>query len=127
MSLRFKKQTSRVVLLLTFVSLTCKFLIPVGYMPAALGDGWPVRMCFSGLPEGLFSDDGNHHQHSEKDDERWENCSLGALISAAAVTSEHVLQVPNLSEDPSPFAYVRNSIDTILLVYHSRAPPTSII
>jgi hypothetical protein len=84
-------------------------------------------MCHSGLPESLISHDGNHHQHSEKDDLRWENCSLGALISAAAVTSEYALQVPYLGEGPTPVSYARNSINATVFVFHSRAPPASII
>jgi hypothetical protein len=127
MRIKYQKQASRAVLLVTYMSLACKFLIPVGYMPAAVSDGWPVRMCHSGLPEGLFSHDGAHHEHSKKDDLRWENCSLGALVSAAAVTSEHALQVPYLGEAPTPSAHVRKSIDSTVFVFHSRAPPTSTI
>ena len=115
------------MLLLTYAALTCKFLIPVGYMPAALSDGLFVRMCHSGLPESLFTDGGDHREHNNTDELRWENCSLGALASAVAIASEHGFQVRHLNETEMPVAYVRNSIDTTEVVFHSRAPPTSII
>ena len=124
MGLRHNRRTSRAVLIFTFVSLACKFLIPVGFMPAAISEGWPVRMCHTGLPEGLFSHDGHRHEHNSNDDLRLENCTLGASISAAAITIEHARQVPQFHEAPTTVDTARLSIDTIVLVFRSRAPPT---
>lgn len=37
-----------------FLSFASKLLVPVGYMPAALGDGGPIRLCDSGLAGALL-------------------------------------------------------------------------
>jgi len=123
MRLRHNKRISRAVVLLTFVSLACKFLIPVGYMPAAISDGWPVRMCHSGLPEGLYSQDDDQHHHSETDDERWENCSLGIALSAIGITSEFAFHLPYFDDDKIYFAFTQTTIDTTVVAFQSRAPP----
>jgi hypothetical protein len=125
MSLQHIRRTSRTALLVTCVSLAFKFLIPVGYMPAAIGDGWPVRMCYSGLPASLNAHD-DHHEHSKTDEQRWEQCSFGVLYSAVAITSEYALPALNLSEARTPAAYLWYLLDTNVFAFHSRAPPTRI-
>lgn len=127
MSFRYKGRTRRVLLLLTCASLACRFLIPVGYMPAAIGEGWPVRMCFSGLPANLFPHTGDHHEHNKTDDVRWENCPLGALFSAVAISTDYQLQVAYLRAAPMPVTYAWHSIDTTVVAFRSRAPPIRIL
>jgi hypothetical protein len=96
-------------------------------MPAAVGDGWPVTMCRSGLPAGLFAHADDQHEHENSDELRWEKCSFGVLFSAVAITSEYALHVPYLREIPSPAAFTRNSIDSTVFAFHSRAPPAWIL
>lgn len=127
MSLRHNRRISRTVLFITCVSLACKFLIPVGYMPAPIGDGWPVRMCHTGLPASLIAHDDSHHQHSQAGDLRWEQCSFGALFSADSVVNEYALQELNPGEAPVLSTYNRHSIDTTIVAFHSRAPPTRVL
>jgi len=112
-----------VLLLLTYLSLACRLLIPAGYMPAAVGNGWPVRICYSGLPEGLSSDHGGHHENNGEDDLLGEHCFLGALLSAAAIASEYGFHIPYFSQDLSPAAYAQISIETTVVGFRSRAPP----
>lgn len=43
----------QVFLRLAFLGFTCRALIPVGFMPAALADGGPITVCHGG-PAGAF-------------------------------------------------------------------------
>ncbi|MDZ7685417.1 MAG: hypothetical protein U5O39_10810 [Gammaproteobacteria bacterium] len=40
----------RTSLFVTFVTFAINLMIPVGYMPAAIGSGSPVMLCHSVLP-----------------------------------------------------------------------------
>jgi hypothetical protein len=126
MSLRHNRRIRRAVYLITCVSLAFKFLIPVGYMPAPIGDGWPVRMCFTGLPASLVAHD-DHHEHSKTDELQWESCSFAVFFSAYAITSDYASQELILSQAPLTTTYVRHSTDTTVFAFHSRAPPTRVL
>ena len=123
MSHRHTGRAGRLLLLVTYLSLACKFLIPVGYMPAAIGDGWPVRLCLSGLPENIFSQGSHHHGHEQSDDSKWQTCSFGVMSSAVAVTSDTAtnallpIAAPVQTEPTSVMA------NATPVAFRSRAPP----
>ena len=123
MSLRFLERARRALLLLTYLSLACKLLIPAGYMPAAVSDGWPVKLCYSGLPENLSSHQGSHHEHNGEDDLGFEHCPLGALASTATLASDYTFDISYFSQDLSPATYFRFAIPATVVGFRSRAPP----
>lgn len=123
MNLRHTGRAGRLLLLVTYLSLACKFLIPVGYMPAAIGDGWPVRLCLAGLPADLFSHGEGHHQHDRSDDNKWQTCSFGVMSSAAAVTSEPALNVPLPIATPLQVVCPGIVENATVVAFRSRAPP----
>lgn len=123
MSLRHTGRTGRLLLLVTYLALACKFLIPVGYMPAAIDDGWPVRLCLSGLPANLFSHGETHHQHDQSDDSKWQTCSFGVMSSAVAVTSEPATDSPLPVAVPVQKICTAVAANATVVAFRSRAPP----
>ena len=123
MNLRHTGRAGRLLLLVTYLSLACKFLIPVGYMPAAIGDGWPVRLCLSGLPAELFSNGDSHHKHDRADDSKWQNCSFGVISSSVAVTSDPATNSPLPVAIPLQSACTAMAVNATVVAFRSRAPP----
>lgn len=128
MKLRFLTHARRGLLAVAYLAVASKLLIPAGYMPSALGEGSPIRLCSSGLPEGLVPHGDEHHGHDEDGSELlWEHCSLGALAATAAVTSDYEVRLPFFRE--SFLRAPQSQLTTALTViaFHARAPPTSIV
>lgn len=48
-------------------SLLLRVLVPAGYMPAPVADGWPLQLCPDGMPmaamRALLGDGHHHHRH----------------------------------------------------------------
>jgi hypothetical protein len=122
-----------------------KLLVPVGYMPAAIADGGPIRLCDSG-PAGAIASlrsaandvpahqSGDHahghaHGHGHDHDESgashhdWERCYLGGLSSLAAVSTDWHFSVPALR--PAAIATADREFVTRLAVFafRPRGPP----
>jgi hypothetical protein len=80
-------------------------LVPVGYMPAALASGAPVRLCDSVLElpgNDTSSDTGaehHHHDGHEQASEQWEHCKFGALSGAAPLAGADEITVPYFNDD----------------------------
>lgn len=128
----------------TFIGFACRALVPVGYMPAALGEGGPFVLCHGG-GAGAFlqsltdhASDGStdhavhmpqHAHHGEPADgsdefEAWELCPIGVAAGAGPVAADLQLSLLSLRfENPAPVA------DPFVLFaseppYRSRAPPS---
>jgi hypothetical protein len=112
---------------ITYAALACKFLIPVGYMPAPISDGWPVRMCQAGLPKSLLSHETDHLGQDETNELRWDSCSLGALYASAVIADSQIPHVPYPGSAPALTTAAGVCIETTASVFHCRAPPTSTI
>lgn len=133
---------------LAAVVLACRALIPVGYMPAPLGEGGPVVLCHGGLAGAFFrglsqaqspnvhmhmADDSagtsSDHGHSDLDPdashEAWEHCPVGAAFSAAPLPQEFTFSLLDSEHDfgqAEPEAAVRAVFPS---VYRARAPPAA--
>jgi len=95
-------------------------------MPSALGEGSPIRLCSSGLPEGLAAHGDEHHDHDEEGSELlWEHCSLGALAATAAVTSDYEVRLSFFRESFSLVSQSQLATALTVVAFHARAPPTS--
>lgn len=131
MGLRSLKEVRRPLLLFVYAALVCRLLIPAGYMPAALGEGWPIQVCDSGFPQGPLSQDSghdDHHDHHDPDGSHelaWEHCSFGVLLSLAAIDGDSGLQVPFPDTGPAFTLYTPVSLAWIAIGFNSRAPPRS--
>jgi hypothetical protein len=131
---------------LAAVVLVCRALIPGGYMPAPLAEGGPVVLCHSGLA-GAFvralseaqtanahthaadHSAGTSHEHQHSEDEpdtshdAWEHCPVGAAFSAAPLSQEFALSLPEPDHElgqAEPAAVVRTVFSS---PYRARAPP----
>jgi hypothetical protein len=125
MILRCRNHARRLLLLACYVAFVAKAVIPIGYMPASLSDGFPVRLC-DALPAGkLLSDHDAHRDHvGDESDKRWEHCPLGALAGAASVPSayEVYLSRPRYGVSAAGDEIVISSAPAI--GFRSRAPPS---
>jgi hypothetical protein len=139
MTRHWRKQLRRLLLRATALALGCNFIVPPGYMPAALADGGPFAFCPSTPGPGLPADHSNHHghqsgQHSGQSDApdgdsdpaspgAWDYCPLGVLSASCALTAEFSLALEFgkhvFNDAPEPASLVQ----PLLLAFHSRAPP----
>jgi len=126
MNIGDKNYSRKLLLLVLALSFGIKALVPVGYMPTSLGDGWPVTICFSGLPQGLHAVLGGSHFHSEDDDDaHWRHCPLEALSAAYAITSEYQPPVFDSRQGFSAAVQFKPSIAAPVFGFRARAPPVS--
>jgi len=134
---------------LTLAALALRIVVPAGFMPASISDGWFIQLCPQGLSPAAMEllhpghgqsdndhsghddhhaqhggqpDGGNPHDESAPDSNY---CPLGSLYSAAAVPQ---------SDDQGPILAVnaeRPEEETLSAIvyrrtgYQSRAPPRS--
>jgi len=113
---------------LVLAAFASRLLIPAGYMPSSVGDGFGIRLCPAGLPDGMLANDGGDHDHGDEGSELlWENCSLGALAATAAITSNYQIQVPYSAESFLLALQPQRSAAATTVRFYSRAPPTSTI
>jgi len=126
MNPRLLRLAKRALLHVFYVAFAIKLLVPVGYMPTALGDGWPIKLCYSGLPANVLGDHGTHHDHDldgEEDESAWEHCPLGALAAASGVPAEYLFHLLRARQGSSPAPYAGYSIANRVVGFRSRAPP----
>ena len=120
---RFARHVLRVTCCVAFAT---KLLIPVGYMPSSLADGWPIKLCDAGLPViGHSAHHSHHDNHGDNSHEQqWKYCPLGVLAAAAAVPGAYELVLPNGAgaADP-PFLPIAQPLAPRAIGFRSRAPP----
>lgn len=136
----------KVVTWLVFVGFASRMVIPIGYMPAALGDGGPIKLCPGGVSPALIQffeqrrrghqhdggdqapDDGGHRSHSSSSDtehDGWRHCPVGTVFSWAPLAAQVDLGVQMLGH---VLAVSAPSVPVNLLSdtpYRARAPPIS--
>ena len=120
------------------LAVATKLLVPIGFMPAALADGSPFRLCDGGrdavipmqmaMPM-LETMAGGVHDHGKQGarHHEWERCSLGGLASMAAVAVDvsFVVAEPCADQLPPPTTVDRHSIECPR-GFLARAPPVSL-
>lgn len=122
------KQTAVFALL---AGLLFRALTPLGYMPAAPGNGLLFELCPDQISSGfVFNDAGTsaHHHHGNSDDARTtaepDQCQIGHLLfSAIAADSTVALFIAALpaSDQTSPPSQTISRLTAS--AYQSRAPP----
>lgn len=127
MSFRSSACVRRTLICTAYFALACRLAIPPGYMPASLEDGWPIKLCPAGLPDGLLSaEKGDHAQHQDNgldEESAPAYCPVGSLAELSALlgdvfstlaASQVQLYTTRLLEPPTVSTYPR---------FRSRAPP----
>lgn len=111
-------------LLVFGLSVVVRMLIPTGYMPAAIGDGWPVTLCQHGMPHGLFADAHHrHHADSDKTATLWDTCTFGASSAVYGPGSELQIGITAPENVAVPVARAALVSVTSVVPFQSRAPP----
>ncbi|HEX6993062.1 MAG TPA: hypothetical protein VF339_02845 [Gammaproteobacteria bacterium] len=129
---------------LALIGFLCRALVPVGFMPAPLADGGPIRICDGGIAGALLAAlteqrasavqpaadthaDAHHSQHDDHqrglDHEGWERCPIGTAFAFAVLAYDLALPLPSLehvlAEGERDVAIPR----ALPSHYHARAPP----
>lgn len=113
----------RVFLRATFLALVCNFAVPMGYMPAALADGGPIKLCPSGWPLTVKLSHAAGGKHSDGGDS-WEHCAYGAASSSPALAAgEHKIALPRIKDTPIGRGQSLQIGRRAISGFQSRAPP----
>lgn len=136
-----RKISSRTLVFLAAVGLAGRVLVPAGFMPAALGDGWPVKLCpASPGAEWLSASHADHHAsdhhghgspaHPDGHDnggqgETHDPCPLGAAFASTAVVDAGALVIftPQVV-DRVPAGVSRMPVSATATSSQPRAPPS---
>lgn len=122
----------------TVLALACNFVVPAGYMPAALADGAPFALCGFGFQSLGQMGHGAHHDHhadhtdgsanadtdSGSPEDAWEYCPLGALSASSAVTSDFFLLLEDRKAHFQANPEFTSIVPRPVMGFLSRAPPT---
>jgi len=129
---------TRIVTWLAWASFALRVLVPIGYMPAAVGDGGPFVLCPGGYQAELLeylaaapasqagvhahaahasADHTSHHEGSD--------CSIGATFAAVAPVSAQPFVSPAPAVEPPVSPADLPLAAAPAPRYHTRAPPAS--
>jgi hypothetical protein len=135
---------------LVLLALICRVWIPVGFMPAAIGEGGPVAVCHSGTAGEFFRslqearlESASHEGHATHgahdgsavheavapatsataDHAAWEHCPFGAAFGAALVSADVDAGLLTLGHALEPVESARLVSVGIVSSYRARAPP----
>ncbi len=120
-------------------TLLLRAMIPAGFMPAAIGAGFPLQVCPSGLPQGalarLAGEPAAHHHHIQHEHHdaggsgdgghaySAEQCPIAHLIAAAALPVSAGPAVPALPAAVIVAPAPRHPAAARVHHYRSRGPP----
>ena len=119
----------RIPAILAAFSLALHVIVPPGFMPASVDDGWHLKWCPDGMSaELMYALFGHAHHHHDSDaaQEGFQQCDL-SVLSAELALALHILPVSDVdnADRPAP------RLDSLFLpviqgYYHSRAPPRAL-
>ena len=111
---------------LALVGLLLRVLVPAGFMPASVSDGWYLQWCPGSTPASVLAAllDHGDHQHHGDDTASYVQCDLGSAFSSPTMAAGFAEAAP-LPVQPTFLPWeVRTQVDaTTLSAYESRAPP----
>ncbi|MBH97299.1 MAG: hypothetical protein CMM56_02480 [Rhodospirillaceae bacterium] len=124
---RFLKNARRLLLLFTYVALSCRVLIPVGYMAAPWDKGGPVILCPTGIPSDVSSESHHDHHHDSEGNQNhnllWEHCPFGALADTTILTPSIRFLIPQFILSTQKNLTQTRLHSSYLSGFLSRAPP----
>jgi hypothetical protein len=127
-----------------YLALTCRLFVPAGFMPGALADGGPLKLCPGGAAgallealaaraaePGAIPDTHHHHHHGETIEDGgsaeqydpWQHCPVGSVFATVGLAFELTTPVLALEHvrvvqvSPAFFSQLRAG------AYRARAPP----
>ena len=115
----------RLLFILAILSLSLHVIVPPGFMPANVNDGWHLSWCPDGMPdEVMYALFGHaHHHHGSDSKTSFSQCDLSGLYA------ELDLQYPSSSTDVVALPHVWR-VPPVLVSridaranYAARAPP----
>lgn len=137
----------RRVIALSLVGFAFRALIPAGFMPAALADGGPIKVCHGGMAGAFFEElaerrAGPGHMHhapgvdagpaghgdgyeSSAEHAAWEHCPVGAVFAHAVLTGEMEIGLLSLDHVYDWIEPTYSSPTLLPCSYRARAPPAS--
>jgi hypothetical protein len=126
----------RCLLRATALSLACSFVVPAGYMPAALADGGPFALCGFELKIAGGMSHGAHHDHHADDatqsdtetgssKDELEYCPLGALSAASALTADFFPFIEYRKQFVQTDVGFQTFVQRTTVGFLSRAPPAA--
>jgi hypothetical protein len=84
---KFRKSLKRALIAFAYLALTCKLLIPVGFMPAPIGAGGPIALCPGAVTLPVFLQHGGDHdgQPNPQGKHKWDHCPYGTLAKSMSL------------------------------------------
>lgn len=134
---KLQQRVCRIATLLAWTAFACRAVTPLGYMPAAIGDGGPFILCPSGsqaeivqfldASRGQSHHAGHHHDAAGGDHDQHSDgseCPIGASFATAIPATLLDLDTP-----APPVTQPASTVDAPAAAiaaprYHSRAPPS---
>jgi len=134
----FLPNHKRVLQWLALSGVLLRILVPAGFMPADVGDGWYLKLCPDGMPAStmvaLFGHHHHHHAdgHADGQEEHFAadmlQCDLGGGLSADTVAYGVQLSVAVAAtgiDETQPVAPA--TVRALPSAYHPRAPPVLLV
>lgn len=119
------RSRSKLIFRVILGSFLLQTAIPVGYMPAAVEDGWFVKLCPSGLSvEWMTTLLGHNHDHHSEGEESFVQCELGGGLGAP--TMQHESPDMSASVEASailPMPDVFQATSVTYSAHRPRSPP----
>jgi hypothetical protein len=94
------KRLTQILTRIAFGAMLLRVLVPAGYMPSDLDDGWYLKLCPDGMPVSvmvaLFGHEHQHHHHPNAQggaaapEITYAQCDLGGTLSADIDATAHV-------------------------------------
>ncbi len=120
----------RTIASLALLSVLLRVLVPSGYMPSNVSEGWYLKLCHHGLTaevvQILLGDHGHHHHHDHDSHSAStvDQCDLGSGYAGSALINTIDFLPSIFFASTLVLAFYLNSVlQTLVRLYNSRAPP----
>ena len=110
---------------LALLGLLLHALVPTGFMPASLEEGWYVKPCHENSLANAMLEHGDHHHHANDDEASFEHCDLGGFSSLAEIQPDSPAGVLVFSAAPILIGASDRYSRITTFSYLARAPPIS--
>lgn len=114
---------------LILLGLVLRVVVPVGFMPANLGDGWYLKLCPEGMSVNsmvaLLGHHHHYHHHAHDEEASFDQCDLAGFSSLAALSANNTPEFSILYVTPVAVIPVDRYDRDTLISYRPRAPPIS--
>ena len=110
---------------LALLGLLLHALVPAGFMPASLDEGWYVKPCQESSLAYSMSGHDDHHHHANDDEASFEHCDLGGFSSFAEIQPDSAAEFLVFSAAPILIGASDRYSRITTFSYLARAPPIS--